>query len=194
MSSHAIHEIPVLHINTSHANYGGTTQMRTYALPLNSKRLTAINLKCIAQALELPTSSSLDEIRTLVDGKLTELGREPRNIQVQVQASGMIELVDAEGIFLQIEEELPPLSLTSEESDGDSPDDGADLQALKKALCDAETSQDALKVEVTRLTAEVERLSRRCKELWRLTCNCSQMAEFDELLSAKMKKLQLCVN
>jgi len=84
----------------------------------------------------------------------------------------MIELVDAEGVFLQIEEELPPLPLTSEESDGDSLDDGADLQALKNALCDA-TSQDALEVEVTRLIAEVERLSRCCKELWSL--NCSQI-------------------
>ena len=82
----------------------------------------ATNLKRIAQALELPTTSSSDEIRTLVDGKLTELGREPRNTQVQVQASGMIELVDAEGVFLQIEEELPPLPLSSVESDGDSQD------------------------------------------------------------------------
>ena len=71
MSTNAMHEVPVPHINTSRANHGGATQMRTYVLPLNSKRLTATNLKHIAQALELPTTLSSDEIRTLVDGKLT---------------------------------------------------------------------------------------------------------------------------
>ena len=187
MSIHAIHEVPVPSINTSRVNYGGATQMRAHALPFNSKRLKATNLKRIAQALELPTSSSVDEVRTLVDGRLTELGREPRNTQVHVQKSGVIELVDAEGVFLQIEEDLPPLPLTSEESESDSPEDEADLQALKKALFDVEANRDALQEEVTRLTAEVEKLSKQCKELWNL--NCSQMAEFDEILSAKDEEI-----
>jgi len=112
--------------------------------------------------------------------KITEWAKNPGT-------NDMIELVDVEAVFLQIEEELPPLPLTSEGSDGDSPNDGGELQALKKALCDVETSRDALEVEVTRLTAEVERLSKRCKELWSL--NCSQIAEFDELLSAKVEEI-----
>ena len=66
-----MHEVPVPHINTSSANHGGATQMRTYALPLNSKRLTATNLKRIATGLELPTTSSLDEIQMLTLMKRT---------------------------------------------------------------------------------------------------------------------------
>jgi len=73
MSTFAIHEVPVPPINSSRANYGGAIQMHAHVLLLNSKRLKATNLKCIAQALELPTSS-VDKVRTLVDGRLTELG------------------------------------------------------------------------------------------------------------------------
>ena len=40
--------------------------------PLNSKRLTVKHLKLLAEALELPTSCSVDELRQLVDGTLRE--------------------------------------------------------------------------------------------------------------------------
>ena len=43
------------------------------------------------------------------------------------------------------------------------------------------------KVEVTALTAEVEKLSRRCKELWSL--NYNHLAEFDKILFMKDEEL-----
>jgi len=68
------------------------------------------NLKCISHALGIPCSSSSDEIRTVVDGKLVELRNEPRNMQVGLQKGSMIELANADGVLLQIEKEdgFPP--------------------------------------------------------------------------------------
>ena len=93
-----------------------------HALPLSSQHLTTCNLKRIAQALEIPTTSSAAELCTLVDGKLTEMGKEPRNIQVQLHESSVIELIDVGGVFLQITEDIdfPSLPASSDELDGDS--------------------------------------------------------------------------
>ena len=50
--------------------------------PLNSKWL---QLQQIASALQLPTSGTAAVTRQLVEGRLTEMDREPRNVQVVVQ-------------------------------------------------------------------------------------------------------------
>jgi len=172
------HEVPVPHLNMC-ADY---TEMHTYLLPLNSKRLMTNSLKHIAQALELPTTSSSDEIRTLVNGRLTELGREPRNTQVQVHRSGVIELTDPEGMFLKIDEELPLFLLTSKEYKSDLLDDGSNLQMLKKVCVMLNIFRMP---EATQLNAKIESLSRHCKEPWNL--NGSQLAEFNEILLGKDK-------
>ena len=75
-------------------------------LPLNSKRLTATLLRQLAVGLELPTAGSLDELRQVIDGRLTELGRDPLNTQVLLQEreSGVwVCLQDAGGVFLETE-------------------------------------------------------------------------------------------
>ena len=51
-------------------------------LPFNSKRLTTNHLRHLASELEVPTTASPDEIRQMIDGKLTEAGREVLNVQV----------------------------------------------------------------------------------------------------------------
>jgi len=148
----------------------------------------ASNLKHIAKALGVPSSSSSDEIRTLVDGNLAELSNEPRNMQVWLHGSSMIELVNTDGVFLQIEEleaDFPPLL---ENLDTNSLEDD-EMQLLKQALLDAESSQDALQEEVTKLTAEAEKLSQCCKELWNL--NCTQLTEFDAILAAKDEEIAM---
>ena len=164
-------KVPVPVVNTSRGNHGGATQVHT-CVPLNSKRLTAHSLKRIARALDVLSSSSLDEIRTLVDGKLAELGNEPCNTQVWLHGSGVIELVNADGVFLQIDKEadFPPLPQSPEDSDTDPLENSNEVQLLKQALLDAESSRDTLQEEVIKLTAEVEKLSQCCKELWSLNC------------------------
>ena len=51
-------------------------------LPLTSKRLTAVHLRRLAQVLEIPASAMIEDTRLMIDGKLTEIGKEPQNVQV----------------------------------------------------------------------------------------------------------------
>ena len=51
-------------------------------LPLNSRRLMAAIIKRIARALELLESAALEDVRQMVDGRLTERGEEPKSMQV----------------------------------------------------------------------------------------------------------------
>ena len=74
------HVVPIPVVNISQGKHGGIIEMHT-CVPLKSKCLTANNLKQITHALGVPSSSSSDEIRTLVERKLVELGNEPHNTQ-----------------------------------------------------------------------------------------------------------------
>ena len=88
-------------------------------LSFNSRRLTATYLKAIARKMGLPTSATTDEIRVLIEGRLTEDGREARDVQVivQEQPKGMGEdsacskgtvrlfLVDETGVVIEAEVE-----------------------------------------------------------------------------------------
>ena len=56
-------------------------------LPLNSRRLVAEYVKAIAKSLDLSTRASTDEVRQMVEGKLSDSGHEPRNVQVVIQES-----------------------------------------------------------------------------------------------------------
>ena len=72
-------------------------------LPLNSRRLTTVQLKKIAEGLRLPTAGSTDEIRQLIEGKLEE----EHNVQAAVDEATTVNvtlsLVDDEGVFLEVE-------------------------------------------------------------------------------------------
>ncbi len=54
-------------------------------LPLNSRRLTASHMRQIAEALELPTKASPEELHQLIEGRLDDMGRQSRNVQAIVQ-------------------------------------------------------------------------------------------------------------
>ena len=85
---------------------------REKTFPLNSERLTATIVTCIAKGLHLPLSASLEETRHMIEGELLA-EREPRNVQVDIQeaAAGVtIRLRDEGGVFLEV--------LPDEPSDG----------------------------------------------------------------------------
>ena len=54
----------------------------TTAYPLNSKRLTAQVFGRIAKSLELPISAAFADLRQMVEGRLAEGDRDPRNVEV----------------------------------------------------------------------------------------------------------------
>ena len=79
---------------------------RPVRLSLNSKRLTANQLKRIATALGVPMTAAAGAVRLMMEGKLTENERDPRNVLVVMKdanpAAGF-ELHNADGPFLSVE-------------------------------------------------------------------------------------------
>ena len=78
-----------------------------WCYPLNSKRLAAPHLQSIANALGFPKlSSSTDELRQMINGKLADLDREYQSVQVLVLEESIVQIClyvwDASGIFNSI--------------------------------------------------------------------------------------------
>jgi len=51
-------------------------------VPLNSTRVTADQLRGLGAELGVPTLSSADNLRDMIEAKLCEMDHEPRNVQV----------------------------------------------------------------------------------------------------------------
>ena len=135
-------------------------------LPLNSRRLTAPVLKQLAGALDLPSTAPLDDVRQMIEGKLLEMGREPRNTQVLLQeaARGVhVSLQDVDGIFLEAE---PPVRAESpnggsEQGEGLGEPGADDTEPLRQALHEAECEKHALQQEVRAMREELESVRAR---------------------------------
>uniref|UniRef100_A0A1X7SN98 Uncharacterized protein n=1 Tax=Amphimedon queenslandica TaxID=400682 RepID=A0A1X7SN98_AMPQE len=159
-------------------------------VPLNSKRLTGILLRQLARGLEIEgtTGTSVSELRQLVEGKIGDLGHEPRHTQVllaEVENGVQICLRDAEGIFLTVD---PLLEMTEPRRDTvpeeiDARDDPTEVAELKEALLAAEEARAALEVELNQLKQQLVQERDKYKQLWGL--NCLQVAEFDQTLAEK---------
>ena len=116
MSDHSGEESSVS--STPHQEYGSGR-----AFPLSSRRLTLTHLHAIAQALKLPTSASGEDILLMIEGKLGEMGRNPRTVQVctdnPVPGGGsgiaVVGLQDQNGLFLKIERDMPWFSVQEED-------------------------------------------------------------------------------
>ena len=59
----------------------------------------------IAKAMGLPTRGTVEATKLIIKGRLSETGREPRNVQVGVSAASggktTISLRDSHGVFLE---------------------------------------------------------------------------------------------
>ena len=79
-------------------------------IPLNSKQLTAGQLRHSAVALEVLSSGTSADIRLIIEGKLTKLGRKPLNIEVAMDKGtpmAVLDLQDESGTFLTVQAEDP---------------------------------------------------------------------------------------
>ena len=123
--------------------------------PLNSKRLTVAHLQSIADALGLlKSSSSTDELRQMIDGKLADLHRESQNVQVAVlEESGMqirLYLLDASGTFSQAQPFFRSQPSTLEQTD--------ELQELQRAVEELRQQNQDLKVALEGQKREMDGL------------------------------------
>lgn len=168
-------------------------------LPLNSRRLTLRYLKQLAGALGVPGTASASDVRQLVEGAVTELGREPRNVQVllrEAETGTTVCLQDKGGVFLTAE----PLDALTRESPTPSgrlsPENGREtveelreeVQSMRLALEAAREEGQQLRAQVSGLTAQLKKEKMRTKELWRI--NCAQLADFDATLALKEEEIE----
>ena len=106
----------------------------TKVFPLNSKRLTSQYVMSIAKAMDLPTKGSVEATKLIIEGKLTEMSREPLNVQVVVKETDggkvMILLRDSQGVFVEVDCSLPEeggAKIDDDNAIGDDPGGGEDL-------------------------------------------------------------------
>ncbi len=90
----------------------GVTRTRGLPIPFSSRRMKAEWLKKVAGELGVPVTAAATDLRLMLEGKLTEMGKQPTNVQAQ-KGNPILSLLDKEGIFLQVE--LEP-ELETEES------------------------------------------------------------------------------
>ena len=107
-------------------------------LPFNSK-ITGAMMKQLARGLEIPATGGGAELRLLVEGKLVELGREPRNIQLSVvtRENGVtLSLQDADGVFLTVDPIPVELRTESDHEEGGDGDEVTEdeMTELREAL------------------------------------------------------------
>lgn len=114
-------------MNQEEAGSTGATEGRPVRAPWNSRRITAEQLRRVGRAMDVPTTASTDEVRVMIEAKLTELGREPRNVQILLEPSSKISLQDESGEFLVVEPELVEERPATQE-DGTLSSDEEDLE------------------------------------------------------------------
>jgi len=162
----------------------GESEQPCARLPFNSKHLTTQQLKRVAVALGVPTSASTEELRQMLKGKLTELRKEPRNVQVVIVGDAEMYLCDEGGKFLDILISEDPPSSEEQDSVSDDGESGSeDLVSLQTALAAAQVEVTSLQEQVSTLKMEVCHEKAHIKEMWR--GNCEYTTEVDKELAEK---------
>ena len=168
-----------------------------FRLPLNSRRLTGATIKRIAQALDVPITASTAEILQMVEAKLSDVGREPRNVQVLLggaEPGSRLALEDETGTFLEIPPEEPPGpdedveggAEGGAEDGAEEPRDGTgpgELETLREELAQSKEQTEALQEEVRSLQEQLGNERNRYKSLWKI--NCESAMQYDVFLSEK---------
>ena len=103
----------------------GLGLVTSLGLCLNCKRLTVSYLRHLASELEVPTSATTDELPKMINGKLSEAGKDVFNMQVVLfgtDPSREFSLKDERGKFLTVPAAEP------EHQDRNTPPDSEEEQ------------------------------------------------------------------
>ena len=186
------------------------TRPRGTRFPLNSRRLTAIHLRSIADALGLPRSGSADQLRQCIEGHLqSEESRQVSNTLVLVQETPQVELIlklaDSDGVFLETSPVYRPCSeqgVASQEAlealdatRHDLEETQAELRTARSSMEEQASHINDLQTELETyvaggVSAELQKLKEDCqaekeknRQTWKV--HCEHIAEQDVLVSAK---------
>ena len=140
----------------------------------------------------------------MIDGKLEEMGRDPRNVQVIVASDPRgretLSLRDVDGEFVRVgaveeQEGVATGGGDREESESTTseqsiPHSAGELDDLRERNATLSTCNADLAAKVSSLNEEVKKVSDKLKreaesmsEMWRM--NCAQVTGFDEAITAK---------
>ena len=132
--------------------------------PLNSRRLVASQLHRLAGILGLPTSSSLASTRQLIEGKLLEMGCEPKNVQViESDEDARLYLVTDDGVISEKSAEVSThvsdtIGATFSHIINNDESSVHELESLRSALREARLENEDLKEQMLRRNESEEQL------------------------------------
>ena len=168
-------------------------------IPLNSKRLTVVHLRQLGKSLGLPVRRSGEEIRQLIERKMSE--REDPCVQVHVEEEPQLRtvlwLVDSNGPFLQTQPTYQKWSEGTREVHLQDSDElelevkslRVQVRTLEERLSEMTSRVDlaGLESEVARLREELESEREKRRQNWKLSCE--QVAEMDAQLVQKENEI-----
>ena len=149
-------------------------------LPLNSRRVTGRQMRALAAGLDLPTNASQEDLAQMIRSKLTDDGRQPRNVQLVV-GERKLKLRDEDGVFLELDSGDPSEEHLEEEESEEASQPSEDHTREEFERLTAE--RDDLRAQLSGQQEEVQRQKERYTQLWRLSCE--QLEEFDKTLEDK---------
>ena len=124
-------------------------------LPLNSKRITAVLLRAIAQKLCLSCKGSLADLRLTIEGKLREEGKDTTSVQAIVQETRVL-LIDEEGVFLEAVAGPESDEVDHSGSRGKAQEQSQQNEELQTALEEAQRRISELMLEVEDLATTLQ--------------------------------------
>ena len=153
-------------------------------LPLKPKRLTVCHLRWLTSEVGVPTGASADELRQIIDGKLTEDGKDTPNIQVlpSIDPNSEFSLEDECGKFLTVSAAVWVTEEDYErrESGDEQPTEDSGLrEELDTLQGENRALQDCVACLGQSLQDEKTRL---CELRW---TNYQRLVEYDSMLVAK---------
>ena len=179
--------------------------LRTHVhVALNSARLTAGQLRSVGEALGVPTSGSVGDLRLIIEGKITDLSRDPCNIPVlfsKDKDDRTLRLSDHEGVFLTVNpknegersgtvEELRDHELL----ESSEPTKANELEVIRNERHELQATVHTLTQEKADLQEQLQALQQALeasrtwvKDIWKISCK--QVEEFEETSTAKDREI-----
>ncbi len=155
-------------------------------LRIASERCARSQKNPVAASMTLSTTGSADEVRQMIEGRLADMGKDPRHVQVLIpEAEGAhLQLQDVDSVFLDVapeeDEHEHGRESSPERSEWNEEEEVVQLQlALQEAQSLSKTVQD----EVSVLTSQLEKKRKKVKEMWYK--NCDQLMRY---LPLRMKR------
>ena len=138
-------------------------------IPLNSRRITLMQIRMLARGLDLPTSGTREDTLQMLNEKIREKERQPSDILV-LEGEAAIQLLDADGLFLEIPIAEHPADDVQGLETSPVEEMPTEVDELKDALQQLSTEKAVLETELDRQKREAQHQKDRYKALWRTHC------------------------